>query len=310
MAAKAPISTIRSDSDLGHRPHRPLDRTERQALAEGAAEQLLSDLQQELQTVKQENEGLQHQLRHEPIPMGPLRLPQASTHPRSDIFRRLLNHTEPLTSIMQGYHAHGALTLLTSNLPLIRKGTSLNQDQFSELWAHADARAKDTLTFMWALSDLKLPLGCIEVVTGSPPFFIRRYILRNIASMAQHQANQMRGYNINQALPSLRPYTHSQKIEISKLQQQHKATFQHAVSALRGEDTTVCFEAARRHQWLMEHYPNLPIQVTLFHLKEYVNQTLEDQQITINTGRFGTINHGTILQIGLLDRPGPTSQEL
>ena len=145
-------------------------------------------------------------------------LPHSSTHPRCEVFRRLLNHTKPLTLIMQGYHAHGALTLLTSNLPIIRKGVSLNQDQFGELWTHAYSKAKDTLAFMWVVGDLKLPLGCIEVTTRSPPFFIRRYILRSIASMAQHQANQMRGYNINHALPSLHPYTHSQKLEISKLQ--------------------------------------------------------------------------------------------
>lgn len=211
---------------------------------------------------------------------------------------------------MQGYHAHGALTLLTSNLPILRKGISLNQDQYGELWVHADSKAKDTMAFMWAVGDVKLPLGCIEVVTGSPPFFIRRYILRSIATMGQHQANQMRGYDINHALPSLRLYTHSQKIEISKLQQQHKATFQHAINALRGEDTAICFEAARRHQWLMEHYPNLPTQVTMFHLKEYVNQTLEDQQITVTTRRFGTINHGTILRIGLPDRPGTMHQDM
>lgn len=310
MAARTPNSATRSDPDFGPRTHRPLDRTEQQAFAEGAAEQLLSDLQQELQMLKQEKKELQHQLQHEQIPIGQMGLPQSATHPRSEVFRRLLNHTEPLTSIMQGYHAHGALTLLTSNLPIIRKGASLNQDQFGKLWTHADSKAKDTLAFMWAVGDLKLPLGCIEVTTGSPPFFIKRYILCSIASMGQHQANQMRGYNINHALPSLRSYTHSQKLEISKLQQQHKATFQHAVSALRGEDTAVCFEATRRHQWLLDHYPNLPTQVSMFQLKEYVNQTLEDQQVTINTGRFGTINQRTILRIGHSDRPTPLHQEL
>lgn len=121
MAARTPISATRSDPNFGPRMHRPLDRTERQALAEGAAEQLLSDLQQELQMLKQEKEELQHQLQHEQIPIGQMGLPQSSTHPRSEVFRRLLNHTEPLTSIMQGYHAHGALTLLTGNLPIIRK---------------------------------------------------------------------------------------------------------------------------------------------------------------------------------------------
>lgn len=68
LAARTPISATKSDSDP--RLHRPIDRTERQALAEGAAEQLLGDLQHELQIIKQEKEELQHQLQHGQIPMG------------------------------------------------------------------------------------------------------------------------------------------------------------------------------------------------------------------------------------------------
>ena len=310
LAAKTPISATKTDSAFGTRLHRPINRAERQALTEGAAEQLLSDLQQELHTIKHEKEELQHQLQKGQIAIGALGLPQTCTHPKSEVFRRLLNHTEPFKSIMQGYHAHAAITLLTSSLPILRKGTSLTQDQFGDIWAHADSKAKDTLAFMWALGDIKLPLGCIEVVTGSPPFFIRRYILRSIASMGQHQANQIRGYHIDHALPSLRPYTHSQKIEIAKLQHQHKEIFQQAINALRGEDTAICFEAARRHQWLLEHYPTHSTQVTLIQLKDYVNQTLEEQQITVTTGRFGTINHGTILRVGLPDRSAPAHHEM
>lgn len=56
LAAKTPISTTNSDSAFGPRLHRPIDRAERQILTEGAAEQLLSDLQQELHTIKQEKE--------------------------------------------------------------------------------------------------------------------------------------------------------------------------------------------------------------------------------------------------------------
>ena len=193
-------------------------------MAEGAAEQILTDLQQELQALKQEKEELQHQLQ-QGNPVGPLGLPQSYSHPQSEIFQRLLTHTEPLRSIMQNYHAHGAINLLTSNLPILKRGASLSQEQFGELWAQANSRAKDTLMFMWALGDIKLPLGSAEVVTGSPPFFIRRYILRSIAFLSQHQSHQVKAHNINLALPSLRPYTHSQKIEIVKLQHQHKATF-------------------------------------------------------------------------------------
>lgn len=79
---------------------------------------------------------------------------------------------------------------------------------------------------------------------------------------------------------------------------------------MRGEDTTICFKAASRHQWLLEQFPNHSILLILFQLKEYVTQTLEEQHITITTRRFGTINQSTILRIGLPDQPGRIQQTL
>jgi hypothetical protein len=302
MAARKPIPAFPPEPECSQHWQRPLDRAERKVLAEGAADQLISDLQHELQVIKQEKEELQHQLQ-QGVPAGHLGLPQSYIYPKSEVYQRLLNHTEPLRSVMQCHQAYGALNLVTSNLPILKGGTKLDQEQFGELWRQANARAKDTLAFMWAVGDIKLPLGSIEVITGSPPFFIRRYILRNIAFLAQHHINHAKGNSLIHKLPSLRPYTHSQKGEIIKLQQRNKETFQQAIEALRGEDTSVCFEAVRRHQYLMEHHPNRSTPVALFQLKEYVTQTLDDQQSAITTRRFGTINHGTILRIGVPDRP-------
>lgn len=218
-------------------------------------------------------------------------------HSKEEIYHRLLEHTEPLTSVMQYYQAFGPINLCTSDLPLLKRGTTLNLMQFKTLWDQADARARDTLAFMWALGIYKLPLGIMEVVTGSPPFYIRRYILRSVDWLAHHKATQVKENNNNQSLPTLRPYTHSQKIEIFKLQSKHKTMFQQAIDVLRREDTTICFEAVRHHQWLLERYPSQQTNLTLPQLKEYVSQTLEEQQITTTKGRFGAINHGTILRI-------------
>lgn len=78
---------------------------------------------------------------------------------------------------MQYYQAYRVVDLLTNNLPILKKGLTLKQVQFKDLWDQATSRTKDTLAFMWPVGDLKLSLGIIEVVTGSPPFYIRRYIL-------------------------------------------------------------------------------------------------------------------------------------
>ena len=269
-------------------------------MAEGAANHLLDDLQQQLHAAKQENEELRQQLQ-QGIPSGQFGLPQSYIHPKAEIFHKLLEHTKPLTSVMQYYQAYAPLHLLTSNLPLLKKVIRLDLIQFKTLWEHANSKAKDTLAFMWALGDIKLSLGIMEVVTGSPPFYIRRYILRGIAWLAQHKAIQIKEHNTNQSLPTLRPYTHSQKIEISKLQNKHRAIFQEATEGLRKEDTTICFEAVKRHQWLVAHYPEQSIHITVNQLKEYATQTLEEHQNTISKGRFGTIDHGTIPRMRAAD---------
>lgn len=283
---KEPTANPTNNPMFGQTSKRPIDLTERQVLAEGAANRLLSDVQQELRLTRQENEALQQQL-HRKGPMNQIELPPSCLHPNEEIYHRLLENTEPTKSILQYYRAFGAINLCTSNLPLLKRGITLNLMQFKALWEQADPRAKDTLAFMWALGVYKLPLGTVEVVTGSPPFYIRRYILRSIAWLAQHKATQAKDNNINQTLPNPHPYTHSQKIEISKLQDKHKTIFQQAIDALRREDTTICYEAVRRHQWLLEHHPNQQTNVPLPQLKEYVTQTLEEQQIPLTKGRFG-----------------------
>lgn len=196
-------------------------------------------------------------------------------HTKDEIYHKLLEHTEPLKLVMQYHQAFEAINLCTSDLPLLKRGIILNLMQFKALWDQANPRAKDTLAFMWALSDVKLPLGTMEVVTGSPPFYIKRYIMPSVAWLAQDKAIQAKGHITNQSLPTLRPYTHYQKIEISRLQYKHKTLFQQATDILRRVDTTVCFEAVKCHQWLLEHHPSQQTNVILPQLKEYVTHTLE-----------------------------------
>jgi hypothetical protein len=115
---------------------------------------------------------------------------------------------------------------------------------------------------------------------------------------------------MNHILPNLQPYTHSQKMEITRLQYKNEAIFQHATDNLRREDTTICFEAVRCHQWLQEHHLEHSTNVTIPQLKEYVIQTLEEQQLTTSKLHFGTINHGTILRIRTSKHTSYNPQEI
>lgn len=255
---------------------RPIDRVERKLLADGMAEQMLSEVQHQLQLLKQEKEELQEQLQKN-SPTHPIALPQTCTHAKTKVYLKILEHTEPLKSVIQYYLAYGLVNLLTSGIPLLRRGITLNHTQFKELWSQANSHARDTMAFMWALGDLKLSLGVMEIVTSSPPFFIRRFILRSLAFPAQYKATRIANCHIHHKLPTLGPYTHGQKVEIARLQHNHKVVFKEAVDSLRGETTSICFEAVRRHQWLPEHFQNQSTQVTLRDLRDYVTDTLEEQ---------------------------------
>ena len=95
---------------------------------------------------------------------------------------------------------------------------------------------------------------------------------------------QIKRHNNNAPLPTLQPYTHSQKITIVKLLSDNQTTFQHATESLCREDTAICFEAMRRHRWLLEHHPEHSTNITISKLKEYATQIREEQQVTIIKG--------------------------
>ena len=110
ISSKAQIPVTCTDSDFGQPTKRPLDKIERHALAEGAANQLLDDLQGQLHAAKQENEEL-HQKLQQGASSEKFGLPPSYLHPKSECLHTLLEHTAPLTSVMQYYQAYGQLHL-------------------------------------------------------------------------------------------------------------------------------------------------------------------------------------------------------
>lgn len=96
---------------------------------------------------KQETEELQHQLQNGCTP-GQMGIPLSHIDPKTEVYHQLLEHTEPLHTVLQYYQAYWAIDLLISNLPLPKKGVTFNLKQFRELWEHANPKARDTLAFM------------------------------------------------------------------------------------------------------------------------------------------------------------------
>jgi len=161
-----------------------------------------------------------------------------------------------------------------------------------EIWTHANATAKDTLPFMWSLGELKISLGVMETLSGSPPFYIKRYILRCIMLLRQH-------HNMIQipkeSFLTLKSYTHSQFHLVKDFQQSNMHCFDQALITLATEDTAMCYEAVQHYQALVNKDPYDTIQPTLNQLEDFVMKIVDEQHTTLTRQRFGTINSNNVL---------------
>ena len=272
-----------------------------------AQQQTITDLQQELAYVSRERDELQVNLERivesprnfEEENLGPSDIPRTHTMPKTAIYHQLTTNIPPMTSIMQYYHALKGVNLLISRVPLIKTGTVLSKAQFEQIWQVADATARDTLTFMWVTGDIKLPTGVIEVVTGSPPFYVGRFVLRTLTFISHHHASY---YNHTPAhrLPNLKPYPKPMFNQIRELVKNQPITFNQALATLTTEDTTICYEAVKQYTWLQERHPHrIPGPYTIQQIKEYVMRVIREKEMAISTRRFGTPSQRTILQADL-----------
>lgn len=188
---------------------------EKHTLTIGVATKLLNELRRDLARTQQEKADLLQRMDMRKEELAHDTLPQDAIYPKTEIFYQILKHSQPLLTIMQYHRAYGGLHLLLSNIPLLKPGCQLEFSQIQEIWSHADAAARDMLAFMWSLGELKAPLGVMETLTGSPTFYIRRYILRCLALLStQHTMMQVP----REPYPILKSYTHSQFITVKDFQ--------------------------------------------------------------------------------------------
>ena len=228
--------------------------------------------------------------------IDPADIPRTYISPRTTIYKQLIANIPPFKTIMQVYHALKGLNLLISQVPLLKTGITLSKPQFEQIWSNADATARDTLAFMWVKGEIKLPTGIMEVVTGSPPFYIGRFVLRTLSFISHHHSEY---YNHNPVtrLPTLKPYPSNLYHQIKEAVKNQPITFNQALKTLTTEDISICYEAVQQFTWLRERHPNrLPGPYTLSQIKEYVLRVIREKETTISTKRFGTPNSRTILQ--------------
>ena len=140
----------------------------------------INELQRELTYTRRERDELQvtiermvespHNLDEETL--TPTDIPRACILPRAAIYHQLVTNVPPFTTVMQYYQALKGLNLLINRIPLLKPGITLTKAQFEHIWALADATSRDTITFMWVTGDIRMPTGIMELITGSPPFYV------------------------------------------------------------------------------------------------------------------------------------------
>ena len=263
-----------------------------------------TELQQELRYIRRERDELQMTLERimeiptDPVEetLNPADIPRSSTSPKTAIYQQLIANIPPFTTISQTYQALKGINLLISQIPLLKSGVTLSKTQFEQIWSNADATARDTLAFMWAKCDIKLPTGVMEVVTGSPPFYIGRFVLRTLSLISHHHAHYYNHTPTNR-LPTLKPYPSNVFYQIREMTKAQHITFNQALKTLATEDTSICYEAVQQFTWLRERHPHrLPGPYTVPQIKEYVLRVIREKETTISTRKFGTPSARTILQ--------------
>lgn len=154
---------------------------------------------------------------------------------------------------MQCYQALKGLNLLVNKVPLLRSGMILTKPQFERIWQNADATAWDTLGFMWAVGDLNLPTGVMEVVTTSPPFYVGRFVLRTLSFIGHHHFTNHNQAPKQNKLPTLKTYVTPVFCEIRDMVKSHTITFNQAIQTLATDDITICYEAVKQYIWILKH---------------------------------------------------------
>jgi hypothetical protein len=264
----------------------------------------VSEMQQELKYIKRERDELQitmERIIEAPVDLNedaltPADLSRSATLPRAAIYHQLTTNVPPFNTVMQYYHALKGVNLLVSQISLLKPGVNLSKDQFEQIWGMADATAKDTLAFMWVKGDIKMPLGVMEVVTASPPFYVGRFVLRALNFISHHHSTYYNHTPLNR-LPTMKPYQSSIFHQIRGAVKNQHSTFNQALKTLATEDTKFCYEAVQQFTWLRERYPHrLPGPYTTQQIKKYVLRVIREKETAISTRRFGTLGFQTILQ--------------
>ena len=215
-----------------------------------------------------------------------------------------MKNLAPPNSIFQYYKAYKPLILTRSNLPDLKNQSHISEQQFRTLWAKANPAPKDLLVCMWALKDLIVPKGVVEIATTSSSFYLTQLCAATLNHIDMHHEELYSDITNRNGLPSLQPYDPQQIKEIQQMADTQFPKFMSALDTLASEDATLLHEANQHHQNLSRNYPDsFPQTFHIIQLHGYITRALEDRKHTLEQRQISTPHSRTLLYLPQLD-PG------
>lgn len=172
--------------------------------------------------------------------------------------------------------------MLKNGLPYIQPGLRLNQEEFKALWKQAQPEAKDTLAFMWAIGEVALPLGAMEVVTASPSFYISRYCVRAMDQIANHHRKYYTNPHFKTELPTSPSYGEKEITTVHNSIAKSREEHEDAMRTYEKEDLILFKEARRFQQWLKKyHADSFPLEFFDISLQNFATRAIKDYEHTV-----------------------------
>ena len=108
---------------------------------------------------------------------------------------------------------------------------------------------------MWYTKDIILPLGYIELLTGSPPFYLSRFSLRAIFLIHEHHI--LFTSNLGYKISKFKPYSTADYHTIKDLTAAQENTFTQSLQFLETEDVEILHETVANYNSLAKTYPTI-----------------------------------------------------
>ena len=159
----------------------------------------------------------------------------------------VMQNLPPPISIFQYYQTFKPMLLRWSGIFDITNKSHISKEQFQALWHKANSAARDLLVFMWALKDLTIPKGIVEVTTANPPFYLTRFCIAALTHMSKHHEEFYTNIDNMNSLPHLDPYEPEDINEIQEMANAQFPKFLAELDVLAGEETTLFHEASQHH---------------------------------------------------------------